>query len=217
MLKPVQVVAVIEDPLDSHVLFNVVGAKEMLTSWSLEITDEQGKVQRFGPYTRELETIPGNTLLGGLPQGDYKVVMVGHTNGGKVVRKESTFHLVRRDEPAREAVRFSILFDFDQSKTVATYEKFLTDIVTPLIPDSSTVVIHGHTDIVGEEEHNLTLSSDRALEARRILDNALSRAGKRHVTFETYGFGEDVNYAPFGNDSPEERFYNRAVIIDIVP
>jgi hypothetical protein len=39
----------------------------------------------------------------------------------------------------------------------------------------------------------------------------------RDVTFETYEFGEDLSYAPFENDSPEERFYNRTVIIDIVP
>jgi hypothetical protein len=39
----------------------------------------------------------------------------------------------------------------------------------------------------------------------------------RDVTFETYEFGEDLTYAPLENDSPEERFYNRTVIIDIVP
>jgi outer membrane protein OmpA-like peptidoglycan-associated protein len=217
MLKPVQIVAVVEDPLDSHVFFNVVGANEVLTSWSLEIKDDQGKVQHFGPFTRERETIPGSTLLAGRPQGDYAVVMVGQTKGGNVLRKESSFHLVRRAEPKAEAVRFSILFDFDQSKTVASYDKFLTDMVTPLIPDSSTVVIHGHTDVIGEEDHNLKLSNDRAQDAQSILERALSSAGKRHVTFETFGFGEDVAYAPFENGSPEERFYNRTVIIDIVP
>jgi len=217
MLKPVQVVAVVEDPLDSHVLFNVVGAKEELTTWSLEITDEQGKIQRFGPYTRERETIPGNTILGGRFQGDYKVVMVGQTKGGKVVRKESSVRLVRRDEPIKEAVRFSILFDFDQSKTVATYEKFLTDMVTPLIPDNSTVVIHGHTDIIGEEEYNYNLSHERAQDAQSIIERAVSKSGKRGITYETLWFGEDLQYAPFDNNLPEERFYNRSVIIDIVP
>jgi outer membrane protein OmpA-like peptidoglycan-associated protein len=217
ILKPVQVVAVVEDPLDSHVLFNVVGAKEELTSWSLEITDEQGKVQRFGPYTRERETIPGNTILGGRSQGDYKVVMLGQTKGGKVVRKESSVRLVRRDEPTKEAVRFSILFDFDQSKTVATYEKFLTDVVTPLIPNNSTVVIHGHTDVIGEEEYNYNLSQERAQDAQSIIERAVSRSGKRGITYETLWFGEDLQYAPFDNNLPEERFYNRSVIIDIVP
>ena len=31
------------------------------------------------------------------------------------------------------------------------------------------------------------------------------------------GFGDDADFAPFENKFPEERFYNRTVIIDIVP
>jgi outer membrane protein OmpA-like peptidoglycan-associated protein len=217
MLKPVQIVAVLEDPLDSHVLFNVVGAKEVLASWSLEITDDQGKAQRFGPFTRDLESISGNAILGNRSQGDYKVVMLGQTKGGKSIRKESSVHLVRRDEPMKEAVRFSILFDFDKSKTIASYEKFLTDIVTPLIPDNGIVVIHGHTDIIGEEEYNYDLSHERAQDAQSIIEGALSNSGKHGVTFETLWFGADLQHAPFDNNLPEERFYNRTVIIDIVP
>jgi outer membrane protein OmpA-like peptidoglycan-associated protein len=217
MLKPVQIIAVVEDPLDSHVLFNVVGAKEVLASWSLEITDDQGKVQRYGTSTRDHENISGNTILGDRSQGDYKVVMLGETKGGKFVTKESLIHLVRRDAPIKEVVRFSVLFDFDQSKTVASYEKFLTDIVTPLIPDSGIVIIHGHTDIIGEEEYNDNLSNERVQDTRTIIERAISNSGKRGITFETFGFGENLQYAPFDNYFPEGRFYNRAVIIDIVP
>jgi outer membrane protein OmpA-like peptidoglycan-associated protein len=217
MLKPVQVVAVVEDPLDSHVIFNVVGAKEALASWSLEITDEQGKVQRFGPSTRDQENISGNSILGDRSQGDYKVVMLGETKGGKFIKKESSLHLVRRDEPKKDVVRFRILFDFDKSQTVASYEKFLTEVVTPLIPDSGVVIIHGYTDIVGEEEHNQTLSDERAADAKSIIERAILKSGKRGITFETFGFGENPQYASFDNFSPEERFYNRSVIIDIVP
>ena len=217
MLKPVQIVAVVEDPLDSQVLFNVVGAKEVLASWSLEITDEQGKVQRYGPFTRDHESISGNTILGDRSQGDYKVVMLGQTKLGKSVRKEGSIQLVRRDELIKEALRFSILFEFDKSKTIASYEKFLTDIVTPLIPDNGIVVIHGHTDIVGEEEYNDNLSRERVQDAQNIIERAISSSGKRGITFETFGFGENLQYAPFDNYFPEGRFYNRTVIIDIVP
>ena len=59
MLKPVQIVAEVEDPLDSYLVINVVGAKELLSSWSLEITDEHGKIKRFGPSTQDHETISG--------------------------------------------------------------------------------------------------------------------------------------------------------------
>jgi outer membrane protein OmpA-like peptidoglycan-associated protein len=217
MLRPVQISAVVEDPLDSYVIFNVVGAREVLASWSLEITDEQGKVQSFGPSTRDQENISGNAILGDRPQGDFKVVMLGETKTRKFVRKEGSLHLVRRDVPLKEAVRFSILFDFDKSKTVASYDKFLTDVVTPLIPDSGMVVIHGHTDIIGDEEYNDNLSRERVQDARSILERAIANTGKRGITYETFGFGENLQYAPFDNYFPEERFYNRTVIIDIVP
>jgi len=217
MLKPVQIVAVVEDPLDGHVLFNVIGAKEALSSWSLEITDAQGNIQRFGPSTRERETIPGNAILGVRAQGDYKVVMLGQTKSGKFVRKESTVHLVRREDPLKEAVRFSILFDFDQSKSIASYENFLSDVVTPLIPDNGIVIIHGYSDIIGDDVYNDNLSEERVADARAIIERAASSKGKRGITYATFGFGEDVQYAPFDNFFPEGRFYNRTVIIDIVP
>jgi outer membrane protein OmpA-like peptidoglycan-associated protein len=217
MLKPVQVVTEVEDPLDSHVIFNVVGAKEALVSWSIEITDEQGKVLRYGPSIRDQESISGNTILGDRSQGDYKVVMLGQTKGGKSVKKESEVHLIRRDEPKKESLRFSILFDFDKSKTIASYEQFLKEVVTPLIPDSGIVVIHGHTDIIGEEEFNDSLSSQRVQDARTIIEHAIANSGKKGITFETFACGENLQFAPFDNFFPEERFYNRTVIIDIVP
>jgi outer membrane protein OmpA-like peptidoglycan-associated protein len=217
MLKPVQIVSVVEDPLDSRVVFNVVGAKEVLASWSLEITDDQGKVQRFGPFTRDQESISGNTILGDRSQGDYKVVMLGQTKLGNSLNKHGSVSLVRRVVSKEEALRFSILFDFDKSETVESYRKFLTDVVTPLIPSDGTVIIHGHTDIVGEEEYNDNLSRERVQDARSIIERALLNSGKTGITFETFGFGENLQYAPFDNSAPEERFYNRTVIIDIVP
>jgi hypothetical protein len=52
--------------------------------------------------------------------------------------------------------------------------------------------------------------------AQQIIERALSAAGKQGVKFETFGFGEDKGVSPFENNLPEERFYNRTVIIDIV-
>ena len=144
--------------------------------------------------------------------------MLGETSGGQTIRKEEKVRLVRSDEQDENTGwRFSILFEFDQSKTVATYNRFLANEVAPLIPAGGSVIIHGHTDVVGEESYNLRLSRDRASETMAVLQNALARAGKRSVRFDTYGFGEDVRRAPFENTLPEERFYNRTVIIDIVP
>ncbi|MBI1804010.1 MAG: outer membrane beta-barrel protein [Ignavibacteriae bacterium] len=218
ILDPVQIISLQEDPLDSDVLFTVPGASDILSSWSLEVTDESGKIKRYGPFTGEQERISGRTILSDQSQGRYTVVMLGETKSGQSIRKEENIRLVRSDEPESEpGLRFSILFEFDQSKTVATYERFLTKTVAPLIPNGGSVIIHGHTDIVGEESHNLKLSRDRANETMTVLQRELGRLGTRNVKFDTYGFGEDVRRAPFDNRLPEERFYNRCVVIDIVP
>ena len=216
-LKPVQITAVQEDPLDSHVLFNATGAQELLSSWFVEITDEQGNVQSYGPYTKDQASVSGKTILGNSAQGNYKILMLGQTKSGHSIKKESSVSLMKMDDPKQEGLRYSILFEFDKSKTIDLYEKFLTDIVTPLIPENGTVIIHGHTDIIGDEKYNQALSQDRAMSARQIIEHALAKAGRKGVKFETYGFGKDANMAPFENNLPEERFYNRTVIIDIIP
>jgi outer membrane protein OmpA-like peptidoglycan-associated protein len=216
-LKPVQITAVQQHPLDSHVIFSVDDASELLKSWNVEVTDEQGNVQHYGPYTTDEASVPGKTILGNNTQGNYKIVMIGETKSGHAVRKESSVSLIKKDDPKQEGLRYSILFDFDKSKSVDAYKNFLTDVVTPLVPDNSTVVIHGHTDIIGDEKYNHSLSQERAMGTQQIMESALSIAGKTGVKFETYGFGEDESMAPFNNKLPEERFYNRAVIMDIIP
>jgi len=215
-LKPVQITALQTDPLDSHVLFNVAGASELLQSWTVQLTDESGKVQQFGPFTQDQASVPGKTILGNKANGVYKIEMIGETIGGEPVKKQSSVRLTKAEETAQEGLRYSILFGFDESKSIAAYETFLANVVTPLIAANSTVIIHGYTDVIGEEKYNHTLSHERAMGAQRIIERALLNKNVTGVTFETFGFGENPNSAPFGNSLPEERFYNRTVIIDII-
>jgi outer membrane protein OmpA-like peptidoglycan-associated protein len=217
-LKPVQIVALQEAPVESYVTFNNKGANEALSSWSLQIIDEQGKVQSFGPYTQDEVSIPGKTILGSRPEGDYKVKMIGQTKSGKIVEKETPVHMVLwTPVKMEEGIRYSIIYEFDKSKAISIYEKYLTEVVTPKIPVGATVIIHGHTDIIGEEVHNQDLSLARANDVKNILESSLSKAGRNDVKFEVTGEGENENKSPFENKTPEERFYNRTVIIDIIP
>jgi len=217
-LKAVLVNDVQEAPVDSYVTFNVEGADTAFTSWNLELADKQGKVQKFGPYTKNSVSIPGKTILGSNPEGDYKVTMIGQTKSGKVIRKETTAHLVLWTPPvAEEMMRFSIIYEFNNSEAIAMYDKYLTEVVTPKIPKNGTVIIHGHTDIIGGEDNNLKLSIARANDVKGIMGKALAKANRTDVKFDVRGFGEDESLAPFDNKFPEERFYNRSVIIDIIP
>jgi outer membrane protein OmpA-like peptidoglycan-associated protein len=217
-LYPVEIVDVQVAPIDSYVSLNVSGADTAFSSWSLEIADEQGKVQNFGPYKQETVSIPGKTILGTRPEGDYKFAMIGQTKSGKVIRKETSAHLVLWTPTVpEEMMRFSVLYEFNNSNAIMIYEKYLTDVVIPKIPTGATVIIHGHTDIIGGEDTNLKLSVARANDVLGILENGLKKAGRSDVKFEVHGFGEDENLAPFNNKYPEERFYNRTVIIDVIP
>lgn len=217
MMKPIQINATQYNDNDRKVIFNVGNATTALSSYTIDLTDQAGTVQRYGPFTKNQESIMGDKILGTSTSNDYKVVLTGTTKLGTTVTKESTLHLQSQKELIENTQRYSILFNFNKQNTVATYERFLTDVVAPLIVDGSTVAIHGHTDIIGEEQYNLKLSNKRAQDGYQILKAALTKAGKNNVKFETSGFGEALSNAPFENNLPEERFYNRTVIIDIIP
>ncbi|MEX0982349.1 MAG: OmpA family protein [Bacteroidales bacterium] len=217
-LKPIEIITVQEAPPDSYVLFSVDGAKKEFSSWSLEVRDEKGALQKFGPYTQENVSIPGKAILGSRASGDYKITVVGKTRNGKTVKEEVPVQMVlwtpAEDE---QGMRYNIVYEFNIDEAIATYEKYLTEIVTPKIPKNGTVIIHGHTDLIGDAGHNRELSLARANDVGDIIKRALSAAGRKDVKFEVYGFGEDDRLSPFDNKYPEERSYNRSVIIDIIP
>jgi hypothetical protein len=125
-LRPLEITALQTAPLDSYITFNSKGAKEAFSSWSLEVMDEKGKVQYFGPYTQERISIPGRTILGTRPEADYKVTMVGLLKTGKTVRQTTPVHVVLRT-PSKdsEAMRFSILYEFDESTAIPIYQKYI--------------------------------------------------------------------------------------------
>jgi outer membrane protein OmpA-like peptidoglycan-associated protein len=217
MMKPVQITATQANPLDSHVIFKVGGEENPAKPWTLDIAGEKGAPQHYGPFKRNRESIAAKTILGNRPEGTFKVTMRTETKAGLPVTKETVIHLVSQKEVIEKGFRYSIQFNFDDAETLSSYDRFLTDMVSPQITDGSTVIIHGHTDITGDEEHNHNLSNNRALQVQKTLKSALAKAGRKNVTFETFAFGEDLEQSPFDNNLPEERFYNRTVIIDIIP
>jgi outer membrane protein OmpA-like peptidoglycan-associated protein len=217
-LKPLEFVALQEAPSSSYTTIDATGSNEAYSSWSLETTDPDGQVKSFGSYTKEKVSIPSKDIMGTRPEGDYKIKLIGQTKSGKITEKETTTHMVLwTPSKTEEALRYSIIFEFNKSKAITMYEKYLTEVVAPKIPKNGVVVIHGHTDIIGEESYNLKLSLERANEVKRIIEKGLLETGRKDVTIEVNGFGEDENTSPFENKFPEERFYNRTVIIDINP
>ena len=219
IMLPVEIITLEEEPIGNDVIFRL-NADDNVESVSITITERDGGTRTLGPYSGDQDVrIDARDLLGKTNRdGRYRAKTTYMLKDGGTYESESReFRLVRADpDEEQRGVRYSILFEFDKSKTIATYEQFLRETVAPAIPNGSTVIIHGHTDIIGKPEHNDKLSDDRVDEARRILTDALTQLGRK-VTFDSYGFGEDEKRSPFGNAQPEQRYYNRIVVVEIVP
>jgi outer membrane protein OmpA-like peptidoglycan-associated protein len=166
----------------------------------------------------KIPCLTGKSILAHPSAFTFKVTMIGENNYGLKIKKDTTVQIsLWTPSKNEEEIRFSILYEFNESKAINIYEKYLTDIVIPKIVFGSKVIIHGYTDIIGDEAYNKTLSLARANDAQNILHNGLTQAGRNDVAFEVYGFGEDPKLSQFDNKFAEQRFYNRSVVIDIIP
>lgn len=214
MNKPVFINAVEKDPAQEVILR--VASTTDVALWTAEVTDRNGITKKYQGTGEQIRIDP-KELLGTATEGRYTAKVTISTKDGETITPQpKEFRLVVDPDEEEVATRYSILFEFDQSKTVETYKDFLVNTVAPVVPDGATVIIHGHTDITGTPEYNDKLSQGRAETAQKILTEELQRQGKT-VTFDTYGFGEDERRAPFNNNLAEQRFYNRTVVIEIVP
>lgn len=207
-----------EAPEDSYLTFSVDGETESLASWSLEVKDDEtGEVHTFGPYERNSVSIPGEELLGERPEGSFTITMTGEATNGTTVKRRSNAEVVLWQSALVEvASRYSVLFDFDSSVLHDEYKTHINDAVLPEISSGTKVQIHGHADIIGAPEYNLNLSEDRANTVRDYLQQHLQNEGITNVEIEIVAHGEESTPATFENTYPEQRFYNRTAVIDIV-
>jgi outer membrane protein OmpA-like peptidoglycan-associated protein len=218
IMQPVKITSVQEEPIDNDIVFTVP-SRDDIAFWNVVITERGGEPQTFGPYRNvTMARIDSKALMGARSDARYMSKVVLTTKSNQAIESaEKEFRLVRADDPEEQTgTRYSILFEFDESKTVQTYESFLTNTVAPSIPNGASVIIHGHTDVTGDPDYNAKLSQRRSDEAQKILTRELTKAGKV-VTFDTYGFGEDERRSPFNNTLPEQRYYNRTVVVEVVP
>lgn len=217
-LKPVELNTLNLRGIDTSIIINIKNAKEKYEFWSIEFEDNNQKKLMFGPYTNDEAFIPSKSILGDRKEGTFKAKVIAKTKNGITLTKESDVNLsLWRVTKNEMGYRYSVLFEYNDSRAIDIYDKYLTEIIAPKIPVNAIVTIHGHTDNIGDFAKNKALSERRAEEVRKILSNALSKLGRSDVKFFVEGFGENVFETPFNNQYPEERFYNRTVIIDINP
>ncbi len=104
--------------------------------------------------------------------------------------------------------RSLILFDFDSDRIKPESYPILENLATTLLeqlPDIQLVVA-GHTDNIGSDEYNLTLSQRRAEAVKRFLSE---RCAIRSDRLLTHGYGEQQPLSD--NADAEMRAQNRRV------
>lgn len=121
--------------------------------------------------------------------------------------KEIELHRSRNDF---EVGRLNlIVFDFDRSDISNQNRLMIEDFVKEAIHSNSEVKIVGSTDILGEKNYNKELSLSRAESVRDLILSIIPNA----KILEVNGVGSEKAYHI--NTTPEGRFYNRTVLIEV--
>ncbi|MPY90066.1 MAG: OmpA family protein [Luteitalea sp.] len=104
-----------------------------------------------------------------------------------------------------------VLFEFGSAKLSAGAQSTISTAGKEVSGRSGTITIEGHTDSVGDDASNQTLSEQRAVSVRDGLRAELGDG----FSYQTAGFGETrpvaANQNPDGSDNPDGRAQNRRV------
>ncbi len=217
ILKPVLFSWDDTDYTKDHIVFSLTNAERYMEEWHVTLIGPDGDQLEFGPYRSGSERVPGADVIEKAGAGRYAVQMSGVSKEGLELTRESTITIRPELLLEHNVMHFSILFDINMFDIPFLYERYLQDNIAPFIPENANVIVHGHTDVLGDPVHNHALSLQRANKAKDLIESALASLGITGTSFEVYGFGEMNKEAPYPNRFPEQRFHNRTVVIDIVP
>lgn len=96
-----------------------------------------------------------------------------------------------------------ILFDFNKATLGASNQK-IVDFIKAETPENALIKVIGYTDRIGNEDHNLKLSTERAKSTVKALHRNDAEA-----------IGKGESELIYDNNSPEGRFYCRTVVVEV--
>jgi OOP family OmpA-OmpF porin len=107
----------------------------------------------------------------------------------------------------------AVLFDFDKAIILLEAKTELDKIITQItLQKPSKIVIEGHTDNVGLEPYNQTLSEKRASAVSEYINSKLNSS---KLTIKTIGYGSSLPIT--SNDTKQGQDKNRRVSIILIP
>jgi outer membrane protein OmpA-like peptidoglycan-associated protein len=159
----------------------------------------------------------GNTLLGailGAAVGGAAGAIIGNymdKQAAEMQRDLEGAEVQRIGEGIKITFDSGILFDIDKSDLRPVSKTNLADLAKILnkYPDTN-ILIEGHTDNTGSDDHNMTLSKDRA----QSVAFYMATLDVKSARFSTAGYGETQPIVT--NDSLEGRQKNRRVDIAVM-
>ncbi|MCX6564348.1 MAG: OmpA family protein [Candidatus Aminicenantes bacterium] len=159
----------------------------------------------------------GNTLLGailGAAVGGTAGAFIGNymdKQAAEMQRDLEGAEIQRIGEGIKITFDSGILFDIDKSDLRPVSKTNLADLAKILnkYPDTN-ILIEGHTDDTGSDDHNMTLSKDRA---QSVASN-LATLEVKSARFSIAGYGEAQPIVT--NDTSEGRQKNRRVDIAVL-
>lgn len=159
----------------------------------------------------------GNTLLGailGAAVGGGAGAFIGNymdKQAAEMQRDLEGAEVQRIGEGIKITFDSGILFDIDKSDLRPVSKTSLAKLAKILnkYPDTN-ILIEGHTDNTGSDDHNMSLSKDRA---QSVAFN-LATLEVKSARFSIAGFGETQPIVT--NDTPEGRQKNRRVDIAVL-
>lgn len=108
-----------------------------------------------------------------------------------------------------------VYFDFNSAILKDEYKNRLTEVLTPLKADKTVyLTIEGHTDAMGSNEYNQSLSRRRAQVVSNYIQQVLYYS-KNRINIEFFGEEKPAapNVNPDGSDNPNGRDQNRRAVV----
>ena len=212
MYKPVPYIVRDETAIDNDMIFSV-GKDVPFKTWDITITGE-GRSMYFGPFTSDYERINPAEIMRDLPSGTFNAKVVLTEDNGRKSEENTEFKLYKSRD-SKNASRYLMIFDYNRSDPIMVYETKIRKEITPGMAVGNTVIVHGHTDIIGNEKGNLKLSQERSDQAKRIIDSELGKED-RIIDVQSIGIGQTKVQYTFDNKNPEGRMYNRNVFVEVI-
>ena len=200
---------------------NAISDKPM-KSWTFNITQNGKVLKQFVGNKTGRNTVSWNWLNDNnlLPQNDKPIHYLGviyTTDGDSAVSRFSEIpvkEVILTSSSAEQQIgnkvfeKMTLLwYDFNNANLSPHNTEILTTIFPKITPDVR-VSVDGHTDIIGSDATNLSLSRNRAKAVHDIL-----KKNSRAKNYKYQGFGKTNPL--YDNLLPEGRFYNRSVQVTI--